>query len=734
MSNVNRSPLLRSIGRIFNRGSLTGLGEADLLREVANGGDEAAFEVLVGRYGPLVLAACRRLLSDQNDVEDAFQATFLVLLRKAGSLRGDMPLSPWLHAVASRVAARIRSTAARRPAQERKAARLELVETAWTPEQRELRGVIDEEIGRLPERYRRAVVLCLLEGRTHEEAARRLRCSTGVVRGRLDRARERLRRRLTTRGMAPGIGLIGSVLTADVWSAVPPPMIAATVATLGRYTTARAVSSGISATILALADGVFTTMILSKVKAVIVTLVAGVALLSAGAAAIAILPHAIEQEENARRLAAPESTDPSKIALTVVDRRTGKPLAGVAVIVKIDTKETTRGTTNQSGKFDIPIPNPAPEVSIEFFTRKDGFAPMLCYTRRPTVVEDIPAAYTLAITPIETLSGTVRDEKGQPITDVEVEPRIWILTAASAFPVREEFDTPGSIRTDNQGRWSWDGLPAGIEPNRVSLRFAHRDYQRLDLPMETALETIRRNGVTVLSEGLEIMGTVLDPVGKPIPRARVSRGSTHAVGDSVSVETDVNGRFRVAHVPSGDSVITVVAPGFAPDLKIMNVQPGKTALEFHLEKGRTIGGTVVDRQAKPLAGATVYVAFWRQSQSLQWKTTTDDRGQFQWRDAPKDAFSLSVTLGGHQTIYGHTVPEDVGELSFTLVQPLRVRGTVVDAETRHAIKAFTLVPGTENSGGFPTYWQRDETDAQRSLRDPVRRPVSGIRPPHPHRG
>ncbi len=114
MASENHGAILRSIDRIFNHGSATGLTEGELLRQFATWGDESAFEALITRHGPMVLAVCRRLLYDPRDVEDAFQATFLVLLRRAGSLRVAEPLSPWLHGVAYKVAARIRARAARR--------------------------------------------------------------------------------------------------------------------------------------------------------------------------------------------------------------------------------------------------------------------------------------------------------------------------------------------------------------------------------------------------------------------------------------------------------------------------------------------------------------------------------------------------------------------------------------------------------------------------------------------
>src|SRR5262249_26954063 len=122
MAGATHGAIQRDIDRIFNHGSVTGLAEGQLLRRVPTASAEIAFEALVPRHGPMVLGVCRRLLYDPRDVEDAFQATFLVLLRRAAALREADALSPWLHGVAYRVAARIRAGAARRPLAERKGA------------------------------------------------------------------------------------------------------------------------------------------------------------------------------------------------------------------------------------------------------------------------------------------------------------------------------------------------------------------------------------------------------------------------------------------------------------------------------------------------------------------------------------------------------------------------------------------------------------------------------------
>jgi RNA polymerase sigma factor (sigma-70 family) len=175
-----------------------GLPDAELVRRYATARDAAAFEVLVWRHGPMVWAACRRALGHPQDAEDAFQAAFLALARRAGALGRGEAVGGWLHRVAVRAALRVR--ARRRPA----AALPEDVPAAPDdPAGRELAGAVDEELDRLPAPYRAAFVLCCLQGLTNAEAARELGCPVGTVDSRLHAARTRLRARLAGRGFGP---------------------------------------------------------------------------------------------------------------------------------------------------------------------------------------------------------------------------------------------------------------------------------------------------------------------------------------------------------------------------------------------------------------------------------------------------------------------------------------------------------------------------------------------------
>jgi RNA polymerase sigma-70 factor (ECF subfamily) len=235
------------------------LGDAELLRRWLAARDEAAFELLVWRHGRLVLSACRRLLRRPQDVEDAFQATFLVLVRRAASISRRQALASWLHTVAVRIASHARARAAR--AENREAVELDDLPGAEepAPDSDDLRRVLDEEVARLPEKYRVPFVLCHLEGRTNEDAARELGCPLGTVLSRLSRARERLRGRLTRRGLAPS-GLVAGVSLAG--EAVSPALVASTAKAALLAAAGRSAAGAVSA----LAEGALHAMFIAKMK------------------------------------------------------------------------------------------------------------------------------------------------------------------------------------------------------------------------------------------------------------------------------------------------------------------------------------------------------------------------------------------------------------------------------------------------------------------------------------
>ena len=261
----------RPMQSLFVEGTLRVLSDGQLVSRYLARGDALAFEVLVERHAAMVQAVCRRSLADPADVDDAFQATFLVLARRSATVRDRDELGGWLFGVSRRVCLLANRARIRRRGHERRAAEERSLRTAARAVDDELAAAIDEEIERLPRPYRLPVVLCLLEGRTRSEAAAQLRWTEGMVRGRLARARALLRSRLTRRGLAPAgvLAALARERTAD--GAVPRAWIE----NAARNAVARRAAAGlVSAESAALAQGVIRTMMLKNLAAAVLALIA----------------------------------------------------------------------------------------------------------------------------------------------------------------------------------------------------------------------------------------------------------------------------------------------------------------------------------------------------------------------------------------------------------------------------------------------------------------------------
>jgi RNA polymerase sigma factor (sigma-70 family) len=244
--------VVRHLRRFLDTERLRAVPDAELLSRFTAAREEIAFAALLQRYGPLVFGVCRRVLAGTHDAEDAFQATFLVLVRHAGKLRQGGSLASWLYTVAYRIALKARGSAARRRLHEGRFEPPPAADPTPDVERRELCVALDEELSRLPEKYRAPIVLCGLQGLTHQEAARALGCPAGSISKRLARAQELLRGRLTRRGVTLSAGLLAALL-ADCARAVTPSALAAD--TLRVVGLAAAGGAALPAPVASLAEG-----------------------------------------------------------------------------------------------------------------------------------------------------------------------------------------------------------------------------------------------------------------------------------------------------------------------------------------------------------------------------------------------------------------------------------------------------------------------------------------------
>jgi RNA polymerase sigma factor (sigma-70 family) len=270
MQTIRRSPILLPLRRAVLLRDGAGLSDGQLLESFVERDDEAAFEALVRRHGPMVLGVCRRVLGCAQDAEDAFQATFLVLARKAACVAPRDLVGNWLHGVARRTALCARAGNRRRRAREKQVKAMPQPTTEPEAARREVEALVDQELSRLPVLYRAPVVLCVLEGRSRKEVARHLEVPEGTLSSRLATARRLLAARLARRGLALSGGPLAAMLSMKTAQAAPG-LVASTVKAATAFAAGRAAAGVVSAKVVALAGGVLKTM--SATKLTIATLV-----------------------------------------------------------------------------------------------------------------------------------------------------------------------------------------------------------------------------------------------------------------------------------------------------------------------------------------------------------------------------------------------------------------------------------------------------------------------------
>jgi len=670
--------ILDPVGRIFREGTVAGLTDAQLLDRYATRRDAAAFEAIVARYGPMVLGVCRRRLRDGHAAEDAFQATFLVLVRRAASIRGLPTLGPWIHGVAWRVAERARADAARRRGREGAAAgevERAVARPDLEPARRELAEVLDRELGRLPEKYRAPVILCHLEGLTHEEAARLLGCPTGTVGIRLMRARARLKQGLARRGTPATVAGLAIGEWEEARPVVPAGLIEGT---------ARAASGASPFTVVAaeLAGGVLRAMLRSKIRRALI-----------GSASMGVVA-ALAGLALARFQAEPK---PARVVTgKVVDDR-DRPIAGAEVWLPFYFKAADNRTVHADaeGRFSLPVPDeitrgeqPQGEAVVWALAPGHGVAATAAYR---AVAGADQAEIVVRLGPTTDTAFTVLAPDGRPVAGAKVEP--YHLKAPSGnhhFPPEGMRPSIGGI-TDDRGRVRLPSL-ARKDVTKVAVEAPGfgRQLLRLDgLGDEPAERTVRLRPVgrvegRIVADRPELArGVVLHLSTEEELRA----GGWAAEGEA-RVVTDEAGRFAVPALASGMMRVEgSVDPALPVRLRLpdrLMVRPGDaTRVEIPLEAAVKVRGVVRSRDTKgPLAGATISVGYgtFRQSDTV----TTGPDGKFEAYVVPGDV-RLHVIV----------TPKDHVQLGSPWDEPSRVSADAgaVDLPPIELVKQGPPIPG-----------------------------------------
>ncbi len=668
----------RYLSDLFRNGTPAALSDAELLNRFASRRSEhdetaeLAFAALLARHGPMVLRVCRAVLGDRHEVEDAFQATFLVLAVRARSIRRRGSVASWLHGVALRVAASERSRASRR----RRHERLRAAMTSSTTQDsgsdpvcdHERTLVIQEEIGRLPEKYRAAVVLCYLEGLTHEMAAEHLGWPVGSVKSRLAWARERLRVRLTRRGVAPSTLPFDRSGSSRDTEPAPTPVLIGT--RLADATVRGALKAGmgkgalvgiVSAEAVALMEGIIKSM--SNVKLMLVTtavLIAG--LVTAGAGVMGY--SAIRQENPPRggnagqdvrqrcgRSATkapprPPATDqgPLMIQVEVADPE-GRRLSGADVAVEVfyvrnsGSSESVfeRTRTDAAGQAQLEVARERPGASwaraanvwayqpgraIAVASFGSGQSGLFARKASPFVVPltlDQPAKCTI----------TVLGPDDRPIAGLRLTPHMLRRTDRRHVPnIPDALRKPLTTTTDTKGVATLTYLPGIMMPMAIQVAGPGVAPHTLALDVPQG-----RDAVLKLGRSGRLVGVVRTASGVPLADVPVelwvqgadirrsdfgpSFGSRRITSDErlrldpQPLKTGPQGAFQTPPTLLSGSTyrVSIRQDGFVPfDSNWVTLHGERTAIPpIRLQPLQKLTGQIQDRQGRAVAGARVFL-------------------------------------------------------------------------------------------------------------------------------
>jgi RNA polymerase sigma factor (sigma-70 family) len=716
MARAASPSLARQLGSLFAGGSAAGLSDRQLLERFAAARDEDAFAALVDRHGAMVLGVCRQLLGDAQHAEDAFQATFLVLARKARSIRDPEVLGNWLYGVATRTARCARQQIARRRRREEghpmsgpgAGSCLPTEPTAPPADRpaidREQAEALHGEVDRLPRAFRLPVVLCYFEGLTLDEAARRLRCPAGTLRSRLARAREKLRVGLTRRGVVLPAAALGAFLSPRSASASIPPLLCETTTRAAIAFAARHAAAGgaLSAPAAALAQQVLNTMLVHKLRFVVMTALALAGLASgAGYLALALAssregePPGAPMVRTART--EPRPPDPPRPAegrMTVAGRvldPDGKPVAGAAVDLVARRRSPRVGTTDEGddyallaqgrtdadGRYRLDAPRTASTrvFDVHMLAAAPGYA--LGWADLNPDAEQPAAEVTLQ--PEQVVRARLVEVTGAPAKGVEV--RVSYVARPNNKD-KDRYDGvsvglnppeglrtwPKAVKTDDQGRIAVPGVGRGAN---IGLEVRDLRYARQGRSIDAAGAAAGKESTLVLEPARLIEGRVLaEDTGRPIPDAIVSARhlvkSQRALGISIlRFRADAQGRF-VLNLPASDNYTLEAFPsGGEPFLpRPVEVTWTKGAVrashDIKVRRGVSIRGKVTEQTTgRPLPDSSLQYVPVRGDGVITWGSgsivATRDDGSFQ----------LAVPPGkGHLLVFGPTSDYILSEIGW----------------------------------------------------------------------
>jgi len=727
-----------------------------LLREYADCGSEAAFQGLVDRHVNMVYSAALRQLRDSHLAQDVTQAVFILLARKATSLRSSVLLSGWLYRTTSHVASRAMRDRIRQQRREEEASMMianEPVEELWG----KLEPHLDAAISTLGDLDRNAVVLRFLQQRSFREVAGTLGVSEDAAKKRVTRALEKLRATLTARGIAVTGTILATTLGAKAVAAAPASVAAAAMSAVG---------TGVaSATATSLAGIIARQWFLTRLK--------WAAMLAGGAALVVLvatqtdifktstmLPqkevveaaststgNSAASEEIVGETATPASpTNPRTMRLKVVSSKDGAALAdAVARIVFYGTKSiivTTAADTN--GVMDITRPERKFE-GMAYWVAASGHVPKCLSWKREEALS-LASDYEVRLDPGVRVSGRAVDEGGQPVAGATLRFNSEGMQGNARDYV--DYRYPAIVPTsDAQGQWTVDFLAARPQ---VWGYVKHPDYAETELSFSMT-DGGTSNVIITIQKGAPVSGIVLGTDHEPLPDAKLTVDWQYSNRDEIKTTTDRGGRFSFAHVTPGRFRLNTSAEGYHSseqwnELSVDGLILTNLLRPIKIAGNATLRGQVVDEAGSPIAGVGIHFTPGQAVlDDVSWSAVSDDEGRFTWNQAPEGSVRLNFTSWHYEHLNNIELTSGDIERVVTMkaIKTSELRCTVIDKTSGQPISRFKVMHGTRDTrlpqgfyqlefagegvnGFFAFPWRPD--DSPKYIRPVVRVEAEGYEP------
>jgi uncharacterized GH25 family protein len=395
--------------------------------------------------------------------------------------------------------------------------------------------------------------------------------------------------------------------------------------------------------------------------------------------------------------------------IQVVDSVSKEPIPGAEVTIRMSGVQNRKDQTEDKGRVWVLLPEKDPSY-LSIAVKKEGYVTNRLEYRDG---DAIPPTFTIELVRGISIGGMIQDEQGKPIAAVEM---ICMFPGGDARTrKRPNFHEMVQGRSDDQGRWRCDGIPSDV--NDISIKVTHPDFvsdKTNDYTTPPPLEQLRAmKGVIVMKRGLSIAGVVLDEAGKPIQNASVVNGREGYMVQVARAFSDAEGHFVLKNLRAETQTLTVTAKQHAPAAKEVKIAKDMPPVEFHLGKGNTIRGKVVDVNGKPIGGVRVGVSRFRGEQKWQWNANTKADGTFVWNEAPAEEVGFEAIKEGFIYVYDFKIKPSEKESVITLRPPQKFHGSVVDAQTGKEIESFVVVPGRKDYENNPILWQRSDYDIKK---------------------